>query len=258
VLNGTHVETGKRIITSNLKIETPTFTDTADIYALIGHDEDFRVSTAINNSARFPYVAPAGTLQKNGEDTAHIVDGGYFENFGASTAAELLRAAHRHFEARGMKVRPIVIQISSDPALTEERLPACVDGQQSEGYAAELKTEVFAPIDSFFATREARGIFAAKELCRLAVDTGGPPAVPGTNARPGEGEQKNTHFFHFRMCSSPATSSPGLGWSMSRESFNLISSFIDHCGNKEQLQDLVSLLAGTKTVRLVSPPSNPQ
>lgn len=257
LLNGTHVETGKRIITSNLKIDAATFTDATDIYALIGHDEDFRVSTAINNSARFPYVAPAGTLQKNGEDTAHIVDGGYFENFGASTAAELLRAAHGHFEARGMKVRPIVIQISSDPALTEERLPACIDGQQNEAYAAEFKTEAFAPIDSLFATREARGIFAAKELCRLAVDTGAPPAVARQNARPGEGEQKNTHFFHFRMCSSPAAPSPGLGWSMSRESFNLISSFINQCGNKEQLQDLVSLLAGT-TAGLVSPPSDPQ
>ena len=100
-----------------------TFTDAADIYDLIGDNEDFRVSTAVNNSARFPYVAPAGTLRKDGKDTAHIVDGGYFENFGAGTAAELLARRASPFRSKGMKVRPIVIQISSDPDLTEDRLP---------------------------------------------------------------------------------------------------------------------------------------
>jgi hypothetical protein len=246
LLNGTHVETGKRIITSNLKInkkadkkaneetDTETFTDADDIYKLIGDKEDFRISTAVNNSARFPYVAPAGTLRKDGKDTAHV-DGGYFENFGAGTAAELLRAAHDYFKDG---FRPIVIQISSDPDLTEDRLPVCDEGRGGDPPPqAKSTTEYGAPLDAFFATRGARGIFAVKQLCRLMGAT--------------TGEQAK-FFFHFRMCNSEGHTDPGLGWTISERSFGRISGYIEKCGNDEQLDDLVNLLTSTKTARLVS------
>jgi hypothetical protein len=196
-------------------------------------------------------VAPAGTLRKNGEATAHIVDGGYFENFGAGTAAELLRAAHSHFRDG---FRPIVIQISSDPGLMMQgRLPRCNE-QPSNASApqAGLSTEYGAPLDAFFATREARGIFAVKQLCRLMDEFA-----------PSRGEPAKS-FFDFRMCNREDTraeggeraqgnkiengTDPGLGWTMSRESFKRISGLIDHCGNKEEFENLVGLLGGTKLV----------
>ena len=240
LLNGTHVETGRRIITSNLKIDEEIFTDADDIYKLIDNT-DFRVSTAVNNSARFPYVTPAGTLQKDGKATAHIVDGGYFENFGAGTAAELLRAARDHFKDG---FRPIIIQISSDPDLTEDRLPVCDEGRGGDPPPqAKSTTEYGAPLDAFFATREARGIFAVKQLCRLMGATTGEQAkfffhfrIPNRNDRRCEGDHMENG------------TDPGLGWTMSGKSFERISNLICHCPNKQQFDQLVSLLGNTETV----------
>src|SRR5262249_9331524 len=119
-LNGTVVETGQRAITSNVRAFGPPFENAVDALLLAGLD--LPLSTAANMSGRFPYLEPVGTLRFNcaradlkGEslkqvdeglpyrcaqagmtttiDWGHIGDGGYFENFGALTAEEILRAA---------------------------------------------------------------------------------------------------------------------------------------------------------------------
>lgn len=101
MLNGTHMETGKRIVTTAIKLEPGRFTDTVDFFQLTG--TDLPLSTAAGNSARFPYVSPPGTLPCRPDGgtgfwqrllcrNGHILDGGYFENFGAITAMQLMQA----------------------------------------------------------------------------------------------------------------------------------------------------------------------
>ena len=71
-------------------------------------------STAAHNSARFTYVSPAGKLVSSGEKSqnrshsgkksqnrGYVIDGGYFENYGALTALELAR--RRSFRDRAGK-----------------------------------------------------------------------------------------------------------------------------------------------------------
>jgi hypothetical protein len=129
LLNATHQETGRRIIGSNLKIERDTFLDTFDQLELLG--SDMRASTAAHNSARFTYVSPAGKLvPKAGlgispkiENRGYVIDGGYFENYGALTALELARSARYEIEkekGRG-SVKLVILQISSDPTLVKDR-----------------------------------------------------------------------------------------------------------------------------------------
>jgi hypothetical protein len=125
LLNGTAVETGARIITSSMKLEcdflgskqpcTSSMRDVSDFLAHLADDApdkkaklDVRVSSAVSNSARFPVVLPAATVNlalsipttgapapdqepKRVPIEARIVDGGYFENFGATTLHELLQ-----------------------------------------------------------------------------------------------------------------------------------------------------------------------
>ena len=115
LLNATHEETGKRIITSHVLIERDNFVDALDALHVL--DQDVRASTAAHNSARFSYVSPAGNLGRrksaavaNGWPTdwnslkdrfnawlaqwnGSVIDGGYFENFGALSALELARDA---------------------------------------------------------------------------------------------------------------------------------------------------------------------
>ena len=73
---------------------------------------DLRLSTAAGLSARFPFVSPPGNAN-NGERrlVARVVDGGYFENFGASTAFDIAR----HLVEFGLE--PMSIEITNDPQL---------------------------------------------------------------------------------------------------------------------------------------------
>lgn len=128
LLNATHQETGRRIITSHIKIERDVFVDSYDALHVLG--SDVRLSTAAHNSARFTYVSPAGNLLVDGrplENKGYIIDGGYFENYGAQTALELARTAIEEIdpghdtEGHVNKVKLVVLQISSDPTLSEER-----------------------------------------------------------------------------------------------------------------------------------------
>ena len=60
LLNATHEETGKRIITGHVLIERNVFIDSLDALHVLG--KDVRASTAAHNSARFTYISPAGDL----------------------------------------------------------------------------------------------------------------------------------------------------------------------------------------------------
>jgi hypothetical protein len=127
LLNATHEETGRRIIGSNIKIDRGTFLDSFDEFQLLG--SDMRASTVVHNSARFTYVSPAGKLELSGgvgflwgeKNRGYVIDGGYFENYGASTATELASEARTHIEKEKGTVKLIILQISSDPSLTKER-----------------------------------------------------------------------------------------------------------------------------------------
>ena len=108
-LNSTWVETGERAIASNLQIESETCVHDRLVAARTGNfpddvaegcatsfatardqlleiDEPTRASTLAHNSARFPYFNPIGYIKDNG----HLADGGYFENSGTQTTADIV------------------------------------------------------------------------------------------------------------------------------------------------------------------------
>jgi hypothetical protein len=218
-LNGTHVESGKRVITSNVDIAaSPTvFRDVYDFYRLVSAGSEIRPSTAAHNSARFTYVSPAGTLS----DGTHLVDGGYFENFGAVTGGEVLKAGIKRW---GRAIQPVAILISNDPKLKEE------DFRPSELRPAKPKTwagEALSPLRTLLQTRDARGLLAASELRALAEEGGG-------------------KYFLFRLCEESGRPEPALGWVLSRDSEDLMRAQLRSgtCGNSEQLRLLLETLRG--------------
>ena len=167
LLNGTSVESGKRLIASHLRFaesDEPLFVDTYDALSVLNSGQSakdappwhsFRLSTAVTVSARFPLITPAGNLRDRGGQIAdRVVDGGYFENFGALTAADLARRLYRRTD-----VMPFVIQISSDPDLELAERPRMPDADDQQ-----WATTVRSIFDAFFATRTARGSLATAAL----------------------------------------------------------------------------------------------
>ncbi len=118
LLNGTDVVSGKRLITSTIRspADKQLFADSGDFLAMAGHD--IRMATAVTNSARFPFISPAGRFvssEKMGGAAYQIIDGGYFENYGARTVWEIARAIEElNAEDPTLNVVPIVVVISND------------------------------------------------------------------------------------------------------------------------------------------------
>jgi hypothetical protein len=188
VLNGTSEDTGRRIVTSHfLPRGVPDLpndflhVDAYDAHELISqpdrsrpagstacvrdkalHGCDFTLASAAGNSARFPIISPSGQLKSREQLVDRIVDGGYFENDGATTTFELVIAL------KDARLSPRVIHIANDPlaykgaklAETLSPVPAATPDQ------SRYLSAINGPIGAMFAVRVAHGSFALEQLRR--------------------------------------------------------------------------------------------
>jgi hypothetical protein len=115
-LNGTDAKTGRRVITSTVRFDRrdDLFAGSDDLLAIL--ERDVPASVAVTNSARFPYISPAGHFYDKCNGQRQILDGGYFENYGARTASELaLKISRLADSVSALKdLVPIVVVISND------------------------------------------------------------------------------------------------------------------------------------------------
>jgi hypothetical protein len=136
IANGTGVSNGSRLLTLPVDKSQWPFHSARDTLALL--DADVPISTAINNTARFPYLEPSGELLKRKSPQAlaehsllgrfwhqvrlgkrgapEIIDGGYFENEGLQTALELATWLEKEGKKAldGREVWPIIVQATAD------------------------------------------------------------------------------------------------------------------------------------------------
>ncbi|MFP4002791.1 MAG: patatin-like phospholipase family protein [Alphaproteobacteria bacterium] len=231
LLNGTLREDGKRVVTSHLQMRGEFLPSTYDFFDLhCGPADngkrryrDVPVISAIMNSARFPYITPAGTMRNcHQPGINHILDGGYFENFGAVTALDLLNWAVSEAAQQGIPIRPVVVQIVSDPVspLSQQvapfQFPARGNGSglpllPPEGNA--FLSEVLAPVNGIFSTRSARGILAAAHLKNRVLELSAEPPSPFV---------REPLYVRLELVDVAGAEPPSLGWVLSETSRTLI------------------------------------
>ncbi|MGH8687624.1 MAG: hypothetical protein ACREVQ_07940 [Burkholderiales bacterium] len=196
-LNATWVETGKRLIASQAAITDRDFNDAEDAQAFFA-PRALRLSSAAHMSARFTYVSPAGTLVRDERKYGRVVDGGYFENSGATTTLEIAltidnMADDPDEDPRWRRVAPTVIHISNEPvnpALAPEDLAHAAGHPRIA--PGRWMPELLSPLITLLSTRGARGVYAREALHWHVGDE---------------------HFFHFGLCRE-STNVP-LGWVLS-------------------------------------------
>ena len=219
-LNGTSVEKGKRIITTNLRL-TVNFLDAEDAANTLASNQlpatrascHIPLSTAADMSARFTYVSPAGRFP----DGSHVVDGGYFENSGATTALEIVTRIKQWCEFKKItNVDLKVIMISNDPHKGSLVIAPAKPGPspslqqlRSEPVTTEgdFLGDVTAPPYALLNTRDARGVYAQKAIAReqrRVKANEAPDIMPDT---------KDIVYFGLRETEVPLP----LGWMLSRE-----------------------------------------
>jgi hypothetical protein len=125
--NGTDAATGNRMLTVPFNPYLGPGADGALDWPIRGArdtlgllEADVQISTAINNTARFPFLEPFGTLlsKKDGKRVGALIDGGYFENEGLQTALDLadwLKDKDRGGKLPGRRVvEPIIVVATGD------------------------------------------------------------------------------------------------------------------------------------------------
>ncbi|QOI99814.1 MAG: patatin-like phospholipase family protein [Phycisphaeraceae bacterium] len=167
LLNTTHVATGQRIILGHLRpsgdawMVHSTTTEAPDTQPpLLRCREDLSLTAAAFLSARFPIVTPAGSFLDENGGKHRLADGGYFENSGAATLADLLRTlasvgVREPRPAWADRVRFTVVLIDHDD-------PA---EHHAHGFGDPMS-----PLRTMLATRGARGREAVDDLSRLLAD----------------------------------------------------------------------------------------
>jgi hypothetical protein len=160
-LNTTSMETGARVTISPVLFETThTAMHIARAMCLSRPvDIDLKLSSALSLSARFPWIAPVGWLERSSEPVGkcpkapidrgnrlYLADGGYFENSGIETAMELREQLRMY--AKGADVKIIMFFVKDDFAMRWW----LSDGELSHSGNGEL----LAPLKILLNTRIAR------------------------------------------------------------------------------------------------------
>lgn len=116
VMNATIAETGERLLLATTRLvnkaDGRARVDATELHTINRERFDVGVVTAARLSASFPYVTPAARGNQPGP-LPHVVDGGYYDNYGMATMVEWLDEALAG--ARGEIESVLVIQIHGAP-----------------------------------------------------------------------------------------------------------------------------------------------
>jgi hypothetical protein len=233
--NGTDATTGNRVITtpiaapSDPESKSPwPFRGARDFHVLM--HADVSIATAINNTARFPYLEPFGEmLPADGKrQVGSLVDGGYFENEGLLTALELAEWLIDQSQP-GRPVEPIIVQATGDgePDVRASDIMTC-DNASDGAFIPDDKHsawQILAPLMGLYHVR------------------GGHSAVLLRQAR--DACKKGTlRFVHFYLPSDHGEAVP-LNWVLSNRTARFIwSAFTDdQVSNAAELARLKEVLA---------------
>jgi hypothetical protein len=253
LVGGALVEDGRPIITSSLD-----FGDAIDAWDLhLVVQGDVRLSTAILNGARFPFVSPSGTLVSSSDGSMrqsqalHIVDGGYFDAAGAEVirqlaTAVLAKAAEKNQDVR---LRPIFLMITNagqpsddDPHPGSQNRPgviACSGKQLPDDHCpgsstlSGFATDIIGPFVGLYRSRDAH-----EERLRNLLQASTPQFVPRRAGQAGGAPAPASEVLTLDLCLGGVP----LDWALSQKAKGIMAEALQVCPNKTKLLELTELL----------------
>lgn len=237
-LNSTLVESGQRIIFSDLAIDRG-FIDAKDACDIQSPPEatawDVPLITAAHASSRFTYSNPPGTLR----DGTQCVDAGYFEDSGAATASEIVGTISKIKRVRGdafrnIKLCVIMISHSSSGSKTAGAAETSSKDLKTKDSATKALLglrgairSIVAPPLTLLQTRSARGTMERLEILEME-----------------DGEKVEVIDFTLTKKSVPFP----LGWSLSKEAAKDIGVQMtkDDPKNTEKKERVIGLLSSAE------------
>ena len=169
------VEDGRRLYVTNLDAGRLTYAadprDPSRVFSRHGIElmrifpeaQRMSIATAARMSASFPYISPASELPL--VPRRHIVDAGYYDNYGVSTAAVWI-AEHSQWIAQNTS-GVVLIQIRDVALLRDMIDPAKPSSSWLPTHLGELVAPPIAAIDALLSAPLFRNDEAAEQLARL-------------------------------------------------------------------------------------------
>ena len=178
--------------------------------------EDLAVVTAVRLAATFPYVTPAARPDNAAKDGYHMIDGGYYDNYGISSllawldqglatlTAECDRGSVPAGEKAGCRSRALpeilIIQIRSFPS-TEETQPT------KRGWGFQL----FAPVKGLLSVRTTAQLLRDREALSLFARRWEPNTAESKDAKI---QFATFEFGGFTLADRDKATNPPLSWAM--------------------------------------------
>lgn len=153
-LNSTEADTGARIVNSHVTLDPEISAAISLPQRIPAHA--LRLSTAVLLSARFPVISPIGVVRNStGDDELHVVDGGYADNSGTVTAAEIVAALKASAIRLGLheKVLPVAIVITDNPIVIGDKA-SDADRQHRQNLERTAAGAVLAPFETMDRIRQ--------------------------------------------------------------------------------------------------------
>ena len=190
VFNGTSVATGNRILTSHFSLRSHgrllftgayDFREMFNVEAAGADARTISLATAVTNSARFPVISPEGVILKDQKHVLdRIVDGGYFENYGITTAQDIAKALIDCPKEVGAdcphNLKPLILIITNDP-LSAKDVERLARGQLSPPMPEDQDglwiPWLSSPLLALYQTRSSRGDLAATRTAQYPIEFGG-------------------------------------------------------------------------------------
>jgi hypothetical protein len=249
--NGTDLTTGNRLITAPID---PTrnwpFVAAEDVLASL--DADVPISTAIHNTARFPFLSPTGELlpfdRTNPKTNPHldqrplpdgtarqIGDGGYFDNSGLQTALDLAdwltREGPQYLPDRlkSVRIEPIIVSATADGGFLSSATTVRCDPRYddpTEVATSQRSTRMLSPIVGVTSTRIGHAAILVRQIRTQFCADSTPPIyhcddAHGLPVRCLSTDPKRQHFFHFYLTADGKSPVP-LNWILSTKTFSFI------------------------------------
>jgi hypothetical protein len=245
IANGTDAQNGGRVLTLPIrpaekclpgKMPLPCgwpFRDALDVLALLG--ADVPISTAVDNTDRFPFLSPEGALMPlnpgvSGRYPTQVIDGGYFDNAGALTALELARWLHD--EGPGVtgrqtdSIRPIIVEATTAFAKADKVNVVRCNGDPDDPANSKGRQSIlqfFAPIGGINAVRSGHGAAVLREIRDTYCND-------------------SQSFFHFYLFDTGDHVVP-LNWTMSKTMAGYIwNNAIEEESNRSEYEKLIEVL----------------
>ena len=166
VYNAMAAETGEPVLFPTIVL--PASLRTFDFYQRYP-GRDIPVTTAVRLSAGFPFVSPASRADVDDErgHYTHVVDGGYFDNYGVSTLVSVVNAGLTDAVSPPQGRRVLVIEICDTAACSgAETNPLVTEGGDDRAWTYQLR----APLSAVIAMRTSAQRVNNRAAIRLLKD----------------------------------------------------------------------------------------